>query len=303
MRTLLAPTEDFIKLERTELDADAPAGSNVTLTLLNNSGMADNTFIVIGKEGGERAEIQKINQSVTPGTSVRVATLLFNHKKGTPVTVYRYDKRKFYGSATSGGSYSELTGDGSPATIQVDDPQGTLLEYSGSTYLYFKSTYYNSVTALETSIDDSNEVLADESVRYTTLYAIRVQAGLTQNPYIDDGRIEEKRTQAENEINSILFRLYQLPLAEIPALIKRVCTLLAAGYVDFEEYGPDGQGVKWLGEARGILTSIRDGKQNLIGVDGTELARKTLTQGVISSPNTVDNNNGPVRYFTMGQRF
>ena len=137
MKTLLAPTEDFIKLERTSLDADASAGSNVTLTLANNNGMDNNTFIVIGIEGSEKAELVKINASVTPGAAVQVETLLFAHKKGEPVTVYRYDKRKFYGSVTEGGSYTELTGDGSPVTIQVDDPQGTRLEYSSSTYQYF----------------------------------------------------------------------------------------------------------------------------------------------------------------------
>lgn len=303
MRTLLAPTEDFIKLERTQLDADATAGSNVTLTLLNNSGMAENTFIVIGREGSEQAELQKINQAVTAGTSVRVATLVFPHKKGDEVTVYRYDKRKFYGATTATGSYSELTSDGSPVAIQVDDPQGTRIEYAGDTYTYFKSTYYNSVTGLETSQTDSEAVLADETVRYCSLYAIRVQAGLTNNPYIGDGRVEAKRLQAENEVNSIVFRLYSLPFAEIVPLITRVTVLLAAGYIDFEEYGPDGQGVKWLGEARAILNQISEGTRNLIASDGTELTRLTLTDGIQSYPSSVDDNNGPRQYFKMGQRF
>lgn len=304
MRTLLAPTEDFIKLERTELDADASAGSNVTLTLKNNSGMADNTFIVIGREGSEQAELQKINQAVVVGTDVRVATLLFAHKKGTPICVYRYDKRKFYGATTATGSYTELTSDGSPVAIQVDDPQGTRLEYASSTYTYFKSTYYNSVSALETAQSDSDAVLADESTRYTSIYAIRVQAGLTENPYISDGRIERKRIQAENEINSVLFRVYILPLSSVPPLIQRICELLAAGYIDFEEYGPDGQGVKWLGEARGLLKNIMDGKQFLLGETGIEFDRNASDgRGIVSYPDTVDDSNGPRQYFKMGQRF
>lgn len=303
MRTLLAPTEDFIKLERTTLDADATAGSNVTLTLKNNSGIGNNTFIVIGQEGSEQAELEQVNQAPSGSTDARVATLRFNHKKGEPITVYRYDKRKFYGATSADGSYTELTGDGSPVTIQVDDPQGSRLEYSGSTYTYFKATYYNSATSSETSQADSEAVLADESVRYTTLYAIRVQAGLTNNPRIDDGRVERKRKQAENEINSAIYRIYELPLAEIPPLITHICDLLAAGYIDFEEYGPEGQGVKWLGEARGLLKALTEGRQNLIGEDGTELARKTLTQGIVSYPDSVDNNNGPIQSFTRNQRF
>ncbi len=303
MRNFIAPTEDFIKLERTKIATDVTAGSNVTIVLDNNDHFADDDFIVVGREGSEKAEICQINDAVVAGQNVRVATLLFNHKAGEDITKYRYDKRKFYGCATVDGSYVELTSDGSPALIQVDDPQGTTFEYAGDTYSYFKATYYNSSDLTETDIADSTAVQSDQTSRYTTIYAIRVQAGLTQNPYINDGRIEEKRKQAENEINSILFRLYTLPLTEVPELIQRVCTLLAAGYIDFEEYGPDGQGVKWLGEARGILHSIRDGKQNLIGTDGTELARKTGTQGINSFPDSVDDNNGPRQYFKMGQRF
>ena len=132
MRQLTAPTEDFIKLERSRLKTGAAQGSNVTLVLENNDGLASGDFIVIGYEGSELCEIQQINQAVTPGTDVRVATLKFTHEANEPITKYAYNKRKFYGSLTEGGSYVELTADGSPVSIQVDDPMGTHLEYTGS---------------------------------------------------------------------------------------------------------------------------------------------------------------------------
>lgn len=302
MRTLISPTEDFIKRERDVLTADVSAGSDVTVNLQSSVNYTVNDYIVIGNEGSETAEIVQI-ASIPNTTSITVTTTLA-HKKGEPIVKFRYNKRKFYGSITTGGSYSELTSSGSPELIMVNNPQGTLLEYTGNEgFIYFKSTYYNSTTADETSIDDAVEVSSNEELRYTSLYAIRVQAGITKNPYIDDGRVEQKRIQAENEINSVLFRLYEIPMSEIVPLVSRLCTLLAAGYIDFEEYGPDGQGVKWLGEARGILKAISENRQNLIKEDGTELTRKTLTQGIKSYPDTVDNNNGPVRYFSMGQRF
>lgn len=302
MKTLLAPTEDFIKLERTTLDADAAAGSNIALTLANNNGMAENTFIVIGIEGSERAELEKINAAVTPGTAVQVATLLFPHKKGEPVTVYRYDKRKFYGSLTAGGSYSELTADGSPAAIQVDDPQGTRLEYSSSSYLFFKATYYNSVSGLETDVDDSNETNADESVRYCTLYGIRKMAGFTNNPFLSEGRVEQKRAQAENEINSAISSRYVLPLAEIPALITYVCELLAAGYLHYEEYGPDGDGGKKLGEARAIIKAISNGTQKLLKVDLTELPLVRSASGLYGKPDGSETGSEKKK-FTIGMKF
>lgn len=304
MRQFSAPTEDIIKLERTQLDADVSAGSNVILTLLDNNKLDLNTFIVIGYEGAEKTEIQKVNASVTPGTDVQVATLLFAHKKGEPVTVYRYDKRKFYGSLTAGGTYNELTSYGSPTLIQVDDPQGTLFEYNGGEgYEYFKSTYYNSATLEETDPDDSDAVASDQSLRYTTLYNIRNQAGLTNNPYITDGVLETYRKRAENEVKSYIMAKYVLPLTEIPAIIENATTLLAAGYMDYKEFGRDGEGVKWLGEARGILNSVKKGNMNLIGSDDQELSNKSNINTVQGYPDGVDNKNGPMRMFTTKQRF
>ena len=273
MKTLLAPTEDFIILERTELDADVSAGSNVTLTLQDNSGFSDNDYIVVGQLGAEKTELQQINAAVTAGTDVQVATLLHDHKKGAQVYRFRYNQRKFYGATESGGTFTELTADGSPVTIQVDDPQGTLLEYTGNEgYLYFKATYYNAETTDETAIGDSDEVEADESKRYCSIYGIRKQGGFTENPFLTDGRIETKRKQAENEINSHLLARYTLPLEEIPPLIQYVCEQLAAGYLHYEEFGSEGDGPKMLGEARGILKSIQKGTQRLIKADGSEVS-------------------------------
>lgn len=284
LRQLYAPTEDFIRAERTYLDVDANPGSNVTLTLQNNDGLSDTDYIVIGNEGSELCEMEQINDTVTAGTTVRVATLKFAHKKGEPIIRYRYNKRKFYGCATATGSFVELTSDGSPVTIQVDDPQGTCIEYTGSDYTYFKATYYNSETATETDISESIATMADETNRYASLYAIRKHAGLYDNPFYSDVRIEMKRKQAENEIDSMIYARYALPLTEIPAIISYVCELLAAGYIDFEEFGKDGEGVKWLGEARAILKDIKNGTRILIGADGAEQSRRENVGRVAGYP-------------------
>ena len=284
MRQFIAPTEPFIKTEIGTLNADATAGSSVTLTLISNDGLANTDYIVIGHEGSELAELEQINNAVTAGTDVRVATLKFNHKAGEPITKYRYNQRKFYGATTEAGTYVELTGFGSPTTIQVDDPQGTLFEYDEDTYSYFKATYYNSQLTEETDIDDSVAVAGDQTGRYATLWAIRKHAGLAGNPFYSDYRMEQKRKQAENEIKSAIMARYVLPLAEVPALISYICELLAAGYIDYEEFGKDGEGVKWLGEARALLKAIANGKQRLIGSDDTELTVNTLVNRIDGYP-------------------
>jgi len=51
MKTLPAVTEPHIKVETGKLAADATAGTNVTLTLENNDGLATTDFIVIGSYG------------------------------------------------------------------------------------------------------------------------------------------------------------------------------------------------------------------------------------------------------------
>lgn len=292
MKSLISTTEDFIRLAATKLSADTASGSNVSLPVYGNEGILQNSFLVIGVEGTDTCEIQQVNASITPGTSVQVAQLLFSHKQDEPVRVFRYNQRKFYGSLTQNGSYSHLNAYGSPKTIQVTDPQGTLLEYTGTEgYIYFKSTYFNSATFEETDINDAVAVYANEVARYTTLEAIRRQAGMMDNPFMTDGILEIYRTRAENEVDSQLMTKYSLPLTrasdsvqEVPAIIENATMLLAAGYMDYREYGKDGEGVKWLGEARGILKSIQNGNQHLIGTDRLEMNVVTDTISISGYP-------------------
>lgn len=309
IKILIAPTEDFIKGSKTQLTADATAGSSVSLSVANSAGFAVDNFIVVGIEGSEQAELCRVIAVST--TQIQVQTLLLSHKQDEPIVVYRYNQRKFYGSLTESGSYSQLTSSGSPVDIRVTDPQGTMLEYTGNDgYTYFKATYYNTVDSYETDPSDAIAMLADDSVRYCSIYAIKRQAGLLNNPYINDAVVETYRKRAENEIDGYLNQRYVLPLtnssgtAEIPFLVENCATLLAAGYMDYQELGKDGEGVKWLGEARSLLKRLQTtGGMQLIGSDHAEMTTKTLSSGVTGYPDSVDNANGPTRFFTRDQKF
>ena len=311
MKSLISPTEDFIRLARTSLTSDVAQGASVALAVVGNQGFAQNNYVCIGVEGSDNCEIAQLNTVVTEGTALQVATLVFSHKQDEPVVVFRYNQRKLYGSLTLNGSFSELVASGSPKNIAVSDPQGTLFEYSGNEgYIYFKSTYFNSSTNEETDVAEAVAILADETVRYCSLYSIARQAGMQDNPFISNGILEQYRAQAENEVNSYMYNRYVLPLTnqttnlpEIPAIVERCTILLAAGYMDYREYGKDGEGVKWLGEARGILKAIQNGVQRLLGSDMIEFQQKELTQGIQSFPGSVDNVNGPTQKFTMDQQF
>lgn len=305
MKVLLAPTEDFIKRARAAITADAEAGS--TMLQVPDTALFLVEFAVLGIEGSDNAEMVSIASGDGENT-LTISALRNKHLADEPLTAYRYDKRKFYGSTTINGSYVELSSYGSPVDIGVNNPQGTLLEYTGSEgYAYFKATYFNSFEVVESSIADANAVSGDESTRYCSIYAIRKQTGLTNNPYITDGLLEVYRKRAENEVDSYLNARYILPLTnsqgilEIPWMVENVTVLLAAGYIDYQEMGQEGPGVKWLGEARSILKKLQTpGGQQLLGFDKMEMATKTLSNGIQSSPDDSDCE-GPV--FRMGQQF
>jgi phage gp36-like protein len=284
---LIAPNErDILAREHTELASDASAGSSVALTVDNNDNFSANDYVVIGQEGSEKAELQQVSSVAGNGT-ITVGTLKFDHLAGTPITKYRYNQRKFYGATSKTGTYTELTSDGSPVDIQVDDPQGTILEYTGAEgFTHFKATYYNETTDDETDEDDADPTEADESLRYTSIYKIRKHAGITDNPYLTDGYVEIKRKQAEGEINSAIFSRYTLPLSEIPFIVTHIATILAAGYIGYEEFEDQNIGGKWLGERRALLKAIKEGKQVLLDSDGTELARVTRSNTLRSYPDS-----------------
>jgi phage gp36-like protein len=287
MRQFLAITEPFIKQARTRTSGTVAAGSAVAIPVQNTTGFAINSYIAIGQEGSELAELAQVSSVGT--NTLTVTTLKFNYPVDTPIVNYRYNQRRFYGALSEDGVYNHLTAYGSPVAIQVDDPQGTRFEYSGSEgYTFFKATYYNSTTDEETSLGDSESAEADETTRYATLYDIRKHAGLVGNPYYSDLRLETKRKQAENEINSAIHSRYSLPLTEVPALLSQICELLAAGYIDFEEFGAEGEGKKWLGEARALLKQLQTGERLLIGVDGNELTRRAMSDRMSGHPNSTD---------------
>lgn len=302
MKTLQAPTEDFIKREKTKIGADVDSGSSVAITVENEDGFEADDYIVIGRFGTETAELQQIT-SVSDET-LTVGTLDMNHEEGEPVTMIRYNQRKFYGATSKDGSYTELTSDGSPIDIQVDDPNGALIEYTGPEgYSFFKATYYNSQEDLETSLSDATAVEADETKRYTSIYRIRKKAGITENEFISDAYIEGIRQDSENEVDSYLAKRFTLPLSEVPNTIRSITTTLAAGYIHDEEIGEEGYGSKWLKEARSQLKALRDGRMELIGGDGAEVEGTTRYGQVSSYPDSSTDGTAEDRKFTMDQEF
>lgn len=123
------------------LQSPASPGSNVTLVLDNNDGLADNDFIVIGETGEGQSELIDINNTVTAGTDIRVSTLKYPHEVGTQIYLVKYDQIKFYHAATPAGAKTTLA----TKNINVDEELTEYVDTAHSTgYGFF--ALYNSVT-------------------------------------------------------------------------------------------------------------------------------------------------------------
>lgn len=290
------PTERFIFTDKTRLGADNAAGAS-SLTVKNSAGFAANGYVMIGYEGQDETTVSQIN-AITDSTTIDFTgdTITFAHQKNEPIRLMLYNQRKLYGCATEDGTYVLVE----TKDIEVDNPLGTYMEDTGSTYLFFKATYYNEETTVETSQDDTpifiNETteqqVVDDDGRYATIIGIRKEAGFENNDNIDDFRVSQARMRAENVIDGYIGNVYTLPLSEVPGMIRLTAEKLAAAYLLQEEYGADSRGTDKDGynKENAIIDTILKIKEKeilLFDEDGSLLPTAT-TQRLWYYPNDED---------------
>lgn len=95
--------------EAAELRIPNSIGSNITLTVDDNSDLAQNDYILFGKVGQPKSEIALINAAVAAGTSIQVDSLTFVHEAGTPITKINYNQVEISRATTTTGGKSVLT--------------------------------------------------------------------------------------------------------------------------------------------------------------------------------------------------
>lgn len=139
-------------LEGTTLSQYVAAGST-SLTVQGNQGFTNGDRILVGDMGVDNAEIVSVNAPVTAGSSLTTTATVFPHNADEPVIGLRYDQVKFYRSTTGvDGTYSLL------ATVNLDvDNEELETRYNDSSGLssyYYKISYYNSVSTVESSLSD-----------------------------------------------------------------------------------------------------------------------------------------------------
>jgi len=292
MQTLVTPLEDIALGEKTYFSAEEAAGQT-SLSCMNSDGFASNDFVILGRPGSENAEIIQISSTSTG--SIVTGTTKYLHYKDEPITEIFYNQRKFYRSTSQLGSFTHMSTEGSPIAISVDEPDGTQFEdVNGTSTSWYKATYYNSCTYVETPLADSIAVQANNANEYTSIYKIRREAGFEDNAYVSVDCIAEKRLEAKSQIDGTLAMVYQLPLSSIPALISHINTLLAAGLLLQKEYGVEANvdimksGQPKIIRAEELLQKIVDGQLLLVDVNGSLISKQSGT--LASGSNTYDSN-------------
>jgi phage gp36-like protein len=292
MQVLSAPIEEAVLGEKTAFSADVAAGAT-SLSVYNTQGYVEHDYIVVGTIGYEKAELLQVKSVTAPDTLVLESACSFAHLKDEYIQRIFYNKRKFYRSATEGGTYSHLSTAGSPVDIDVDNAEGNIFEDpDGTATSYYKATYYNTTTSKETDLSDSLPALAGDSNHYTSIYKIKVEAGFKDNPYIDSDLIDRYRLEAESEVDGYIAGFYQLPFSSIPKMIQHITTLLAAGNLVSKEYGLEmdleisKSGDKKIQRAEDLLKKIQDGLIKLIDSTGAVLSMSSAN--LASCSNTYD---------------
>ena len=279
MQLLIAPTENIASGEKTKFSAEEAAGQTV-LSVDNPQGFVANDYVVLGQIGSEVIEIVQITTTST--NSITTGATKFIHKLEEPITKLYFNKRKFYRSTTETGTYTHLSSEGSPVNIQVDQPEGTSFEDStGSSTSWYKATYYNSTSGLETSTDDAIATKAGDGEAYTSIFKIRSESGFEENNFISSEIIARYRDEAQMQVDGVLAITYSLPLSTIPKLITHITTLLAAGLLLSKEYGVEADvdvsktGQRKIDRAEALLQKLIDGTLLLVDSTGIVLSKNS----------------------------
>ena len=278
MQILSAPTEDSVLTELTYLSDDVAVAAN-SISVTNPQGFATDDYIVIERVRSETAEVVKI--ASVSGSEITLSTALnFLHKDGVRIQKILFNQRRFYRSTSETGSYTLLA----TKSIEVDRPDGTFYEDStGTSTSWYKSTYYNSTTDVETTLADAVACKAAESEHYTSLWDIRKQAGFEDAFGIKDETIANYRDEAENEFEAAIVSVYTIPLVPKPKIVRQIINLLAAGNLLIKEYGMEADieisksGQRMLDRAYDLINKIVNKTLKLVDDDGDPLTLKTNT--------------------------
>lgn len=298
MSTTLAPESfsDINLRERTELDGDYVPGSSVLL-VRSSEGYVPGQIIYVGRLGAEGCERAVIASVPTETTINLTQTLALPHTRYEPVRAVLGDLIKIYravnvdGRAPAREFFTVLA----TRAINADHQSTYYTDSMGDSNFWYTFTYFNPLTNDETELQVEDAVRGDDFGHYASIHEIRIEAGFENAYNLKDTAIDEKRRDAEAEINASLSGAYTVPFTSpVPAIVRTLTKQLAAALLKSSSYG----GTAGLKEARDAIKDYRDKTLVLTDEDGTAL---TSSDSVSGYPGEVTDE--APRFFRMGDRF
>lgn len=148
--TTLNPSTDA--LEKSYLTNPYSVAVN-TLQVKNSDRFALNDRIMVGEMGLEATEVVTVTGVNVDQQTLTVTTTLFSHEADAPVYRLRWDQIKVYRSITGiNGNYTVIA----TTNLDVDNADLSTIydDTSGASSYYYKTTVYNSISAIESAQTD-----------------------------------------------------------------------------------------------------------------------------------------------------
>lgn len=157
-RTIRVEHPELPGAPNTALTATVSA-TGTSLTVADNTGLAQNDFILIGKPGSERSEAVRVSAAVTRGTALTVTAVVFDHPKDAAITKVPFDQVRIYGNSTDDTGTATLI---DTVDIKWDEPFTTYIN-TGTEYAYYYAIGYDSNAASEFTFSDGIPVVWAEN--------------------------------------------------------------------------------------------------------------------------------------------
>lgn len=281
---------------RTLIDvAGGVAAAATSIPVQNSANFAVGDHVLVGPLG--TAECEEVILAVAPpnANTLTVPALTFAHNEYEDVVAIKYDKVKIYTAAAL--STGEMPPSGnftlySTLSITVNQQYTDYVDPAGSSAIWYAWTYLNSTTNAETNFNENERVvLGADANEYCSITDIRKQAGIENNPWITDYEIALERSKAQEEIDSKLYTMYEVPFASpVPYIIQDIAIRLAAGRLLIKDYGTDSTGSSkdgdlLLKDARVDLLDIDEREMVVLDASGQSLLMLESAGGVSSWPN------------------
>ena len=276
---------------RTVITSDIAAGVS-SLPVENSQNFAAGP-VLIGAPGSSNPELLTATTPASAQTIPLSSVTKLPHDNFDPIIllfgnqIKVYSAADVYGNGTQPPDTNFTLVSGSPVNINGNSATTAFTDTNGVAGIWYKFTFYNSVTMAETALSDSNATQAGQT-HYVSVDQVRRAAGLTNSRNVTNGRIAEFRDAAEKEVNGALLAVYQFPLPQpTNPIIVEIVKNLAAGELMHEVYlnvslTQAGAGEKKADLARnggGSHTSLQELVDREVVLEDANFVELTISEG------------------------